>query len=151
MLTTKSTLPRRFRSSINCAPHSAPAIVPSGHDQAEAQIDIAERAMAFRGDDRFADDVREIGADGEIPMHPDRAQRRPGDETPADAEKSAHDPDEKPDHDEINRADVRPRDREMHGEERDHSERPRMSRKMKVVTDSRTTAWPMIRPMATRA
>ena len=97
MLTTKSTLPWRFRSWINCAPHSAPAIVPMRHDEAEPQIDIAERAMALRGDDRFADDVREIGADREIPVHPDRAQRRTGDETSADAEKTAQDADQKSD------------------------------------------------------
>ena len=53
--------------------------------------------MAFRGHDRFADDVGEIGADGEIPMQPDRAQRRAGDETSADAEKSAENADEKSD------------------------------------------------------
>ena len=29
---------------------------------------LPERAMPFRRDDRFADDVREIGADGEIPI-----------------------------------------------------------------------------------
>ena len=50
--------------------------------------------MTFRRHDRFADDVREIGADGKIPVQPDRAQRRPGDETAADPEKPAEDADQ---------------------------------------------------------
>ena len=33
--------------------------------------------MAFGRDDRFADDVGEVGADREIPVQPDRAQSRP--------------------------------------------------------------------------
>ena len=83
--------------------------------------------------DRLADDMREIGADGEIPVHPDCAQRRPGDETAPDAEKPAQDPDQETDDHQVNRTDVRPRDREMH-REKDHSERPRKRRKRKVVT-----------------
>ena len=97
--------------------------------QPEPQIDVAERAMAFGGHDRFADDVREVGPDREIPMHPDRAQRRARDEASPDAEKPAENADQEPDDDEIDRTDVRPRDREMHREQRDHSERPRRSRK----------------------
>ena len=63
----------------------------------KTQIDVAERAMTFCRDDRFADDVREIGADRKIPMQPDRAQGRPGNETAADAEKSAKDANQKSD------------------------------------------------------
>ena len=74
----------------------------------------------------------------------------PGDETAADPEKPAQDPNQEPDDNQVNRTDVRPRDREMHREE-DHSERPRKRRKRKVVTISRRTAWPMIKPMETRA
>ena len=101
-----------------------------GHDQAETQIDVSERAMTFRRDDRFADDVREIGADREIPMQPDRAQRRTGDETAADAEKTAEDSDQETDDREIDRADLRVGDRKHH---RDHSERPPCSRRIKPV------------------
>ena len=86
--------------------------------------------MTFRRDDRFADDVREIGADRKIPVQPDRAQRRAGNETPADAEKPAEDSDQKTNDREINRADLRRGDREHH---RDHSERPPCSRRIKPV------------------
>ena len=46
--------------------------------------------MALSGDDRLADDMGEIGADREIPVHPDRAQGWPGNEAAADAEKTTH-------------------------------------------------------------
>ena len=115
---------------MNCAPISAPADRADGHDQAETQIDIAERAMTFRRNDRFADDVREIGADSKIPVQSDRAQRRPGNETAADAEKTAEDSDQKTNDREINRADLRVGDRKHH---RNHSERPPCSRRIKPV------------------
>ena len=99
---------------------------------------------------RLADDMRQIGADGEVPVHPDCSQRGPGDETAPDPEKPAQDPNQETDDNQINRTDVRSRDREMHCEQ-DHSERPRKRRKRKVVTISRRMAWPMIKPMETRA
>ena len=73
------------------------------HDQAETQIDIAQRAMTFRRDDRFADDVRQIGPDDEIPIEPDRAQCRTGDETSAHAKESAEHSDDESECDQINR------------------------------------------------
>ena len=76
---------------------------PDRHDEAEPQIDVAERAVPFRRHDRFADDVGQIGPDGEIPIQPDRAQGRPRDKTSAHAKEAAQNADEKPDHDEIDR------------------------------------------------
>ena len=120
-----------------------------GHDQAEAQIDIAHRAMTFRGHDRFSDDMREIGADGEIPVQPDSAQGRTGDETAADAEKPAKYADHKSDDSEIDWADLRVGDRKHH---RDHSERPPCSRRINaVVTVSSRMACPIIKTIATTA
>ncbi len=40
------------------------------------QIDVAEGAMTLRGHHRLADDVGEIGADGEIPMQSRLLARR---------------------------------------------------------------------------
>src|ERR1043165_9491910 len=71
--------------------------------------------MPFRGHDRFANDVSEVSADRETPIQDHRAERRSCDETPADSKKSAKNPNQKPDHHQIDRADIRVRDREEHG------------------------------------
>ena len=121
---------------------------PEGHDQTEAQIDIAQSTMTFGRDDRFADDVRQVGADDEIPIQSDRAQSRAGDEASADAEEPAEQADEEADKNEIERVDVRAGDREMHR----YSERPPcIIRRSRVVTHSSTTAWTMIRITAAKA
>ena len=86
-----------------------------GHDQTQAKIDISERAVAFRRHHRFADDVGEIGADREVPIQTDQAQRRTGDKAAAHSEKSTQDADEKSDDGQINRTDVRAGDRKKHG------------------------------------
>ena len=101
-----------------------------GHDQSETQVDISERAMTFCRHDRFADDVREIRADSKIPVQSNRAQRRPGNETPANSEKTAEDSNQKTNDREINRADLRVGDRKHH---RNHSERPPCNRRIKPV------------------
>ncbi len=120
-----------------------------GHDQAKAQVDIAHRAMTFRGNDGFADDMCEIGADGEIPVQPDSAQGRTSDKTAADPEKPAKYPDQKSNRSEINWADLRVGDRKHH---RDHSERPPCSKRINaVVTVSSRMACPIIKTIATMA
>ena len=70
--------------------------------------------MAFGRDHRFADNVGEIGPDGEIPIQTDRAKSRTGNETPAHPEESAENPDEKANDREIDRADVRSGDWKKH-------------------------------------
>ena len=84
---------RSFQVLDELRPDFCSADRPNGHDKTEAKIDVAHGAMTFRGDDRFSDDVGEIGPDREIPVQPDRAQRRTGNETAADAKKSAEDSD----------------------------------------------------------
>src|SRR5437868_8265226 len=96
--------------------------------------------MTFRGHDGFTDDVREIGANGEIPIEPDGAQSRPGNEAAAHAEKTAENSDDESGRGEINRADVRAGNWEMH-----HSVRPLSKRSRSEESHSSTTAWPMIR------
>src|ERR1043166_1024751 len=55
---------------------------------------------------RFADDVSQVSADGKIPIPPNGAKGRTGNETPAHAEKAAEHADDKSDKDQIKRADV---------------------------------------------
>src|ERR1700736_5284551 len=94
-----------FRSS-NCS---------NGHDQSKAKIDIAEGPMPFCCNHRLADDVCQIGADGEAPIKTHCAQRRARDETAAHSKEAAEDADEKTDDDKINWADVRSGDWKKHG------------------------------------
>ena len=110
---------------------------PEGHDQPKSKIDIAEGAMLSHRHDRFANDVREVRADSEIPVQSHDAQRRAGNETPADSEKAAQNPDHKPHDDEINRADVRAGDGKRH---HFNFRLPRISRSKIVVTFWRRTA-----------
>src|SRR4051812_41459260 len=70
--------------------------------------------MPFRRDDRFSHDVGEIRSDGKIPIKTNRLQRRARDEAPAYAEKSTEDSNNKPDHRQVDRADVRIGDWEKH-------------------------------------
>src|SRR5205085_6349945 len=60
------------------------------------------------------DDVGQVGANREVPVQTDYAQRRAGDETTADPKKTAQNTDDKPDDDQINRADVRAGDGKKH-------------------------------------
>jgi hypothetical protein len=85
-----------------------------GHDEAQLQIDVPERAMALRRDNRLADDVSQVGPDRKIPGQTDDTQRRASNETSADAEKAAEDADDEPDNDEIERTDVGMRDGKLH-------------------------------------
>src|SRR3954452_4090252 len=103
--------------------------------------------MTFGGNDRFADDVSEVGADSEVPIDPDGAQRGTGNETSTNPEESTEDANNKPDNHKIDGADVRLRDREKHYSERP----PRSSRINPVVIASRTTACPIMRRMETAA
>src|SRR5438128_10039251 len=41
------------------------------HEKTEAQIDVAERAVTFRRHHRFADDVAQLSANGEVPIDAD--------------------------------------------------------------------------------
>ena len=68
MLTTKFDVARAFQHLDQLRADFRAADRADGHDQAKLQIDIAQRPMPFRRHDRFADDVGEIGADGEIPV-----------------------------------------------------------------------------------
>ena len=92
-------------------------------------------------------DVGQISADREIPVNPSEAQRRSSDKTPADAEESTEDANQKPDYDEVNWINVGVRDGEEHYSERP----PRKNRSRLVVTHSRKTACPIIRRIATTA
>ena len=69
------------------------------HDKSEAQIDVAERAVTFRRHHRFADDVGQISADGEVPVDADEAKGWSGDKTSADSKESTENADQKPDDD----------------------------------------------------
>src|SRR5438094_10626399 len=84
------------------------------HDENKFKIDIPARAMAARGHHRFADDVREISPDGNIPIQTDQSQRRPGDKTSAHAKKSTENANDKTDNDQINRANLRAGNRKKH-------------------------------------
>ena len=86
----------------------------ASHDQTEPQIDVAQRPVPLRRHDRFSHDVRQIGSDREVPIQPDRAQGRPGDEASAHSEKAAQNADEKSHDGEINRTDVGIGDRKIH-------------------------------------
>ena len=70
--------------------------------------------MPFSRHDRFSNNVGKIGADGEIPVQAHSPQRRARDETAANSKKSTQDPDHKPYHHQVDRADVRARDWEKH-------------------------------------
>ena len=71
MLTTKSTLPCRFKSWISCAPHSAPAMVPVAMIKPSFRSTLPRARCRLGRHHRLADDMRQIGADGEVPVHPD--------------------------------------------------------------------------------
>ena len=71
--------------------------------------------MPFCCDHRLADDVRQIGADGEVPVKTYRAQRRARDKTAAHSKEAAEDADEKADDYEIDRTDVRSGNWKKHG------------------------------------
>ena len=64
--------------------------------------------VTSHGDHRFSDDVRQIGADREIPIQTGEAESRARDEAPANSEESAKDPDEKSDYGQIDGADMGP-------------------------------------------
>ena len=85
-----------------------------GHDEAQLQIDVPERAMALRRNDRLANDVSQVGPDRKIPRQTDDTQSRAGNETSANAEKAAEDADDESDNNEIERTDVGVRDGKLH-------------------------------------
>ena len=62
--------------------------------------------MFFGGNDGFADDVREVRADDEIHRYAKKEQGRPCGETSTDAKKTATDPDDESDDDQVNGIDV---------------------------------------------
>lgn len=70
--------------------------------------------MTSRRDNRLSNDVGEIGSDCEIPVQTNGAKRRTSNETSAYTKEPAKDADEKPNDPEVNRTDVRLRDREEH-------------------------------------
>ena len=76
MLTTKSTLPCAFQKLDQLRAAFRASDGAGRHDEAELQINVAEGAMALCRHHRFADDMCQIGADGEVPVHPDCSQRR---------------------------------------------------------------------------
>src|SRR6266446_2655975 len=78
--------------------------------------------------DGFADNVGEIGADCEIPIQTDCAQSRPGNKTSTYSKKSAQNADYESDDDQINRADVRTRDRKKHSLFRAPTNQPQQKR-----------------------
>src|SRR5205085_8689151 len=59
------------------------------HDRSQFDIDIAQSSMLTRGDDRFADDVGEIGSHHEVHRHSRGKESRAGQKTYSNAEKSA--------------------------------------------------------------
>jgi osmotically-inducible protein OsmY len=70
--------------------------------------------MSLRGDNRFPDDVREVSSDCKIPIEADCTQRRTGNEAASDPKKTAHNADDESTDSEIDRADVRARNRKKH-------------------------------------
>ena len=59
--------------------------------------------------------MRQIGADCKIPIQTDQTEGGAGNEAPAHSEKSAHNADQEPDDNQIDRADVRAGNWEKHG------------------------------------
>src|SRR5437588_12773883 len=103
--------------------------------------------MTLRCHHRFADDVGQIGADSKIPVYAGEAQRWSGNKTSAHAEEPTETADDEADHDETDRINVRPGDRERH-----YSERPRRrGRTRPDVAASRTHAAPISARMAQTA
>src|SRR6266487_1608223 len=100
-----------------------------GHDESATKIDIAKGAMLSHGHDRFADNVRKIGADGEVPTQPDCAKGRAGNETSTNTEKAAQNPDDESNDHEINWADVRVGDRKKHNLFRAAANQPQQKRR----------------------
>ena len=84
------------------------------HDQAELEVHVAQCAVLLGGDDGFAHDVRQVGADDEIHRHACGKQRRPGDETATDTKESSQDADNESHRREIERIDVDAGDGEIH-------------------------------------
>ena len=71
--------------------------------------------MPFCRYHRLSDDVREIGADREIPIQADQAQGGASNETPTNPKESAENPDHKSDNHKVDWADVRPGNWKKHG------------------------------------
>src|SRR5437762_12158246 len=84
--------------------------------------------MPFRCHHRFAHDMREIGADCEIPIQTDSTQGWSGNETSTDSKESAEDADNKADDHEINRADMGVGNWEKHGLFRTPAKKPQQKR-----------------------
>src|SRR5207248_10475987 len=103
--------------------------------------------MTLRCHHRFADDVGQIGADSKIPVYAGEAQRWSGNKTSAHAEEPTENADDEADYDEIDRINVRLRDRVKHYSER----HPRRRRNKPVVTDPRTTSTSIMRRMSSPA
>jgi hypothetical protein len=64
--------------------------------------------MAPRGDDGLSDNVRQVGADREIPIQTGETEGRAGDEASTDAEESAKNADDKSDYRQIDGTDMSP-------------------------------------------
>ena len=87
---------------------------PDDHDAAEFQVHVSQRPVTLRADDRFADDVREVRAHGEVRRHAHEQHRRPGEKTAAHAEESAQHPDDESHRHEQVRVEVRAGNEEIH-------------------------------------
>src|SRR2546423_15533049 len=78
-----------------------------GHDQPQTKVDVSQRAVPSYRHHGFSDDVRQIGADCEIPVQTGEAQCRPRDETSTPSEESAKNADDKSGGRQIDGTDVR--------------------------------------------
>src|SRR5260370_32669911 len=83
--------------------------------ESETKIDSPKCGVRFRRRYLCSDDVRKIGADGEIPIQTDQTQGRTSDKAPAHSKKPAQDANEEPYDDQIDRTDVRPGYWKKHG------------------------------------
>src|SRR6266700_2567346 len=77
------------------------------HEESQFEINIAQRAVLFRRDDRLADDVRQVRPNRVIPIHSHQAQCGTGNETSADTKEPTQNSNDKADNSQINRVDGR--------------------------------------------
>src|SRR5882724_209339 len=84
------------------------------HDEAQLQIYVSKRAVLLRGDDGFADNVSQIGADYKVHRNSHGEQRRSCKKASANAEEPSENADDEPDDHEIERTYVRLGNKEIH-------------------------------------
>src|ERR1044071_3193812 len=120
---------------------------PKDHDRPQLDIDVAQRSMLAGRNNGFTDDMGQIRADDEVHRHAGGVERRPGQKTAADTKKTAQQPHDKTDRDQVSRGDVDASDWKIHPSSRCGM----TSVSKKRVSISSKIPWPMMSASAAPA